>query len=208
MRCGRDWVREGGSLLLIADHTPFGTAAYHLAIRFGAAMGKGWVFEPKPEGRITTQLTFSRANRLLGIHPIMLGRDSSEEVKSVLSFTGQSLSLPEGATALMKLSPNAGESGDPTVPEREDTIVRGKQASGPRANSAAGRAQGLAMTFGKGRVVMLGEMLSAQIARMTENGKQVERKMGMNVPGHDDRNLPSMSSIGCPGCWSSARQNP
>src|SRR5215471_13816715 len=34
----RDWVRAGGSLLLIADHTPFGAAAKTLAMRFGVEM--------------------------------------------------------------------------------------------------------------------------------------------------------------------------
>ena len=41
----RDWVRAGGSLLLIADHAPYGNAADNLAQRFGIAMGKGWAFE-------------------------------------------------------------------------------------------------------------------------------------------------------------------
>src|SRR5205823_8788819 len=31
----REWVREGGSLLLIADHTPWGAAAESLATSFG-----------------------------------------------------------------------------------------------------------------------------------------------------------------------------
>ena len=37
----RDWVRDGGSLLLIADHTPFGSAVENLGLRFGVTMGKG-----------------------------------------------------------------------------------------------------------------------------------------------------------------------
>ena len=36
-----DWVRGGGSLLLIADHAPFGSAAESLGRRFGVTMGKG-----------------------------------------------------------------------------------------------------------------------------------------------------------------------
>jgi hypothetical protein len=49
--------------------------------------------------------------------------------------------------------------------------------------SAAGRAQGIAFKFGKGRVVVLGEaaMLSAQVTG-AENSK-----MGMNVPGTDNK---------------------
>src|ERR1700687_2853175 len=42
----RDWVRGGGSLLLIADHAPFGDAAAILAQRFGVEMGRGYVMDP------------------------------------------------------------------------------------------------------------------------------------------------------------------
>jgi hypothetical protein len=50
-------------------------------------------------------------------------------------------------------------------------------------SSAAGRAQGIALKFGKGRVVVLGEaaLLSAQVSG-SENFK-----MGMNVPGTDNK---------------------
>jgi hypothetical protein len=51
--------------------------------------------------------------------------------------------------------------------------------------SAAGRAQGIVMKFGKGRAVFLGEaaMLSAQLAGPDQ------RKFGMNRPGIDNRQL-------------------
>src|SRR5689334_2018755 len=70
-----DWVRAGGSLLLIADHAPFGNAADTLANRFGVTMGKGWVFDRESTGGITTQLDFSGENALLGKHPIISGRN-------------------------------------------------------------------------------------------------------------------------------------
>ncbi len=51
--------------------------------------------------------------------------------------------------------------------------------------SAAGRAQGVALKFGKGRVIVLGEagMLSAQVVG------QERRPFGMNRPGIDNRQL-------------------
>jgi len=51
--------------------------------------------------------------------------------------------------------------------------------------SAKGRAQGLAFTFGKGRVVVMGEagMLSAQLAGPDK------KPFGMNRPGIDNRQL-------------------
>jgi len=41
----RDWVQAGGSLLLITDHAPFGSAAESLAKRFGVDMSKGYTFK-------------------------------------------------------------------------------------------------------------------------------------------------------------------
>src|SRR5215831_1092175 len=108
-----DWVRAGGSLLLIADHAPFGNAAETLARRFGVTMGKGWAFDRAGAGGITTQLEFSRENGLLGKHPIISGRNGLERVNTVRAFTGQSLTVPARATILMKLSPTARNAATP-----------------------------------------------------------------------------------------------
>jgi hypothetical protein len=189
----RDWVLQGGSLLLISDHAPFGSAAENLGKRFGVAMGKGWAFDRATAGGITTQLVFSRENGLLGTHPILRGRDASEEVKTVRSFTGQSLSVPDGASVLLKLSTTSREAPTPNDLDLEDAAIRAtgatNEAAGSHSMPAAGRSQGIAMTFGKGRVVVLGEagMFSAQIARINEGNQQREFKFGMNVPGNDDR---------------------
>jgi hypothetical protein len=188
----RDWVRDGGSLLLIADHTPFGGAAEILAGRFGVTMGKGWVFDEgtKP-GEIATQLVFSRQNRLLGEHPIIRGRDAAETIQTVRSFSGQSLGVPTGATALMILSPSAREAADNAALDAEAAAARLNDGErGSRSRSVGGQAQGLAMTFEKGRVVVLGEaaLFSAQVVTLKEpDGRQTTFKAGMNVPGNDDR---------------------
>jgi hypothetical protein len=50
--------------------------------------------------------------------------------------------------------------------------------------SAAGRAQGVALELGKGRVVVL-----AEAAMMTAQVGQDGHPFGMNVPGNDDRQL-------------------
>jgi hypothetical protein len=72
------WVRQGGSLLLVADHAPFGMFASELASRFGVSMGRGWVFQPSGAS-VTTQLVFSRDNGLLGQHVILKGRNASAQ---------------------------------------------------------------------------------------------------------------------------------
>jgi hypothetical protein len=188
----RDWVNDGGSLLLIADHAPYGNAADNLAQRFGVAMGKGWAFDRTADG-ITTQLVFSRENGLLGVHPILSGRNPTEAIRLIRSFTGQSISVPPSATVLMKTSATAREAPTPDALDAEDMTARGtdpaKATFGSRSISIDGRAQGIALPFGRGRVVVLGEaaLFSAQLLRFTENGLQRDTKIGMNVPGTDDR---------------------
>jgi hypothetical protein len=114
----------------------------------------------------------------LGEHPIVHGRNASEQVRKVLAFTGQSLTVPEHAAVLLKLGGQATESFDP---EDQRKVAQGI----PAGTRLEGRAQGIAMPFGKGRVAVFGEaaMFSAQVA--TLDGQSF--KVGMNVPGTDDR---------------------
>ncbi|HEY2156678.1 MAG TPA: hypothetical protein VGH33_13690 [Isosphaeraceae bacterium] len=165
-----DWVRAGGALLLVTDLPPMGSPAEGLGKRFGVDMSKGITTDlANSEPRSASFLIFSRENGLLGDHAITRGRDASERVETVTTFTGQSLTGPEGAFAFLRLADTASDE-DP----RTGTLVR-----------AGGRAQGLAFRLGRGRVVVLGEagQLSAQVT-----GPQ-RRPMGMNVPGVDNCRL-------------------
>src|SRR5688572_25344781 len=84
-----NWVRGGGSLLLIADHAPFGGAAENLAQRFGVGMSKGYTFDREHSDKdAPSLLIFSRENKLLLDHPITQGRDAGERISRVLTFTG------------------------------------------------------------------------------------------------------------------------
>lgn len=164
-----DWVKGGGALLLIADHAPFGGAAAALATRFGVDMSKGYTFDPENSVAGTpTQLIFSRENKLLASHPIAEGRNENERIKLVRSFTGQSLKGPEGSVEILKLA---------------DTATDKPTYNAETSTPAAGRAQAIALKYGKGRVVVHGEaaMLSAQISGADK------RTMGMNVPGNDNK---------------------
>ena len=183
----RDWVRAGGALLLIADHAPFGTSAETLAQRFGVSMGKGYTIDSThadPESRNPSCLVYSRANGLLGDHTITRGRDSTERVARVIAFTGQSLQGPPGSVAFLKLGDHARD-----LPLRTFASARSWSLALKDTQPAAGRAQGIAFTFGKGRVVVLGEaaMLSAQVVLRPGGG--VAFRMGMNHPGIDNRQL-------------------
>ena len=106
---------------------------------------------------------------------------SAERVRRVQQET-----LDRSAAVLLKLGPATYES-DAATGAADMTAYQSGNPTGAR--SVAGRAQGLAIEFGKGRVVMTAEaaMFSAQVMRLTENGKTSETKMGMNVPGNDNQ---------------------
>lgn len=174
----RDWVRAGGSLLLIADHAPFGIAAENLGKRFDVNMSKGYTGDPKNydvESKNEGIIIYTRESGLLADHAITKGRDASERINRIIAFTGQSLMGPTSSVAFMKLADTAFDQVPKPGSERESTKV-----------SAAGRAQGIAIKFGKGRVVVLGEaaMLSAQVVKRPN---QPDFKMGMNRAGIDNR---------------------
>ena len=168
------WVRRGGRLLLIADHEPMGTAAKRLSARFGVDMSTGRTTDD-PHSDWTsgssTWLVFQRdTGAKIGEHPVTAGRDSSERIRRVVTFTGQSLSVPSGAVALLQLA------------ARAEDVIDG------RSMPAAGRAQALAMRFGEGRVVVFGEagLFTAQVA--SAPGRP-SRRFGFTWPGSDDRQL-------------------
>jgi hypothetical protein len=169
----RDWVKAGGALLLIADHAPMGGANQILAQRFNVDMSKMFTIDEQnyeKESQNPGFIVYTRESGRLADHPVTQGRNDSERVNKIIAFTGQSLKGPAGSVAFMKLADTA-----------QDRLP------GPDSNpvSAAGRAQGIALTSGKGRVIVLGEaaMLSAQITGANK------MPFGMNVPGIDNRQL-------------------
>jgi len=180
------WVRGGGSLLLITDHWPYGSAVIPLARRFDIAMRAGLVQDAAhhdPE-RGDSHLVFSLANGLLRDHPIIRGRSPAERVQRVMTFTGQSVQGPATAVPFLALSGAATERppGLPQVARSGGDVQVNMEYGAPVA--ASGRSQGLALEVESGRVVVLGEagMLRAQRDR---NGIRV----GMNVPDYDNRQL-------------------
>lgn len=159
----RAWVEGGASLLLIADHAPFGSASAQLAAAFGVTMRAGNVEVP---GVTSDPLAFERANGALGDHPILDGVDR------VLTFSGQSLDAPASGAILLRLPQSAIEYVEVAHDEAAGTTTFEDQPGGP--------AQAVALTYGAGRVVVLGEaaMLTAQVS--------AGRPFGFNTPGNDN----------------------
>lgn len=177
----KTWVKNGGSLLLIADHYPFGSAAKSLAAQFEVSMTEGGVFDSVysvPSSKeFVMYMNFSRNNGLLdSTHAIMKGKGATNQIESVFTFFGQGLQGPPQATSLLPFSKFAQDFKASVKTEMTD---KGKRTTTNYVDpvSAYGKSQGLAMNYGAGRVVVLGEasLLSAQIIN--------KKKFGMNVPG-------------------------
>lgn len=160
------WVEGGGSLLLIADHMPFGGAVEDLAASFGISWMNGFAFDSKNN----SLFRYSRASGLHA-HPILEGRPGKgERVDSIVAFTGSAFWIPAGGAPLM------------TVPA--DTRVLMPRVAWVFGDSVAsipgtGMLQGATLRVGRGRVVAAGEaaMFSAQRA-----GPQGANMMGFNAP--------------------------
>jgi hypothetical protein len=158
----REWVSNGGALLLITDHYPFGRATQILGTEFGVSMSGGWTDDPAHRRSIPSYdavfgyLEFSRRDGLLADHAITKG------VERVTSTTGESLRGPEGSVSLLRLSITAVDwipASSEQLRPRSDMLPRDfNPCPGCDRVSAAGRSQGLAIEFGRGRVVVLGEM--------------------------------------------------
>jgi len=180
------WVQAGGSLLVVVDHYPMGSAARQLGLAFGVTIGDGMVQDSivfDSASKDYSQLVFSRGNGLLTEHSITAGRDTSERLTRVVSFTGTALQGPPEATQLLRLSRSAMTYSAVPKIEKDGRTTRVIVTYGNPA-PAFGQSQGLAFSVGNGRVVVLGEaaMLTAQIDRMGT-------VFGMNVAGNDDRQL-------------------
>jgi hypothetical protein len=189
----RDWVKQGGSLLLVADSAPYGSAMDSLGRRFGVDMGKSYTVDTRrgdPEMKNLGCILFQRQLDMLGDHAILRGRNPAEQVDRVATFSGQSLAGPPGSKGLLRLgnsawdvpfTPDSRTGDDPRLLARMDTT---SVPETPGSIPALGRFQAMAFTLGRGRVVVLGDgaMLSAQLLRGREalrRGKH-ELRIGLN----------------------------
>jgi len=161
----REWVRNGGSLLLIADHMPMGAAAEKLAAAFGVTWNNGYAIRPSAPGPIV----FRRADGSLADHPITNGRNATERVDDIATFTGSAFQPPEGAEALLTFRWET----QSFLPRKPGEFL----PDTPRTDVTNWN-QGAVLRVGKGRAAFFGEaaMFTAQVV-----GPQKQR-FGMNSP--------------------------
>jgi len=165
----REWVRGGGSLLLIADHMPFPGAAARLSSAFGIRFNNGFACETRQQEMIRKPMVFRRSDASLASHPITDGRTVEERVDSVATFTGQAFQSDVAVQPLLTFTSSAVS----LMPETAWEFT----SETPRI-PVEGWFQGVVMRFGKGRAAFFGEaaMFTAQIS-----GSENE-PMGMNAP--------------------------
>jgi hypothetical protein len=159
------WVKNGGSLFLIADHMPFPKAAEDMAAIFGFQFNNGYVEE------LTNKAQLFEVNKgTLLAHPILKGAGIKEEITSVKAFTGQAFLSPPNAKPLLVF----GDSAISYMPTKSWKFP----ADTPEI-PVKGWNQGATLEFDKGRIVIFGEaaMFTAQIS-----GKD-KMKMGVIAEG-------------------------
>ena len=161
----RDWVKGGGSLLLIVDHMPFPGAAERLAAAFGVRFTNGYAIDEKAGG----PMVFKLSDGSLKEHQILRGQSANERVDSVATFTGSAFQIEGKAEPLFILGDSVVSVLTSTAGEITDKTPR---------IPVKGWYQGAVMRVGKGRVAVFGEaaMFSAQVAGPDRN------PMGMNDP--------------------------
>ena len=167
----RQWVFEGGSLFLIADHMPFADASKDLANAFGFEFSNGFVFDTCTERRASRGMAiFNLKEKTLVESIITKGRDSTESVDEIVSFTGQAFKIPDDATSILTFSKNYINFLPDTSWVFDDNTIK---------FNAEGWSQGAYKKYGKGRIVAFGEaaMFTTQLA-----GPQ-KIQVGMNSEG-------------------------
>ena len=156
------WVEQGGRLLLIADHMPFGGAAKELATSFGFELCNCFAMD----NRRREYDLFTKDALTIISNEITNGKNESHRVDSIITFTGTAFKIPANAIPILKL--------------KNYTLLSPVQAwqfkNDTPHESCDEYYQAAALKFGKGKIILMGEaaMFTAQIS-----GNQ---KVGMNSP--------------------------
>lgn len=148
------WVKEGGSLFLVADHMPFAGAADDLANLFGFNFSNGFANLAKERNQPDL---FTKENGRLIPQSFF-----EEELSSVTSFTGSAFTYPDEANVIMKF-----KSEDVSL----EPEIAWQFSDSTKSVSLENYAQGAVLNYGRGKFAVFGEaaMFTAQIVT-TPNG--------------------------------------
>lgn len=165
----KSWILNGGSLFLVADHTPFPKTMENLALALGFQFINGHV----------GNATFSKVNLSLAEHATTYNREISQKIDEksqplflqsinsasldilkVRTFGGSAFKAPEKAISLLNLGDG--------ITATEPKIPFQVNADTPRI-PMSGWSQGAVLELGKGRVAVFSEgmMFSSQLVEST-----------------------------------------
>lgn len=150
-----DFVESGGGLFLIADHMPFPGAAAALAAAFGIEFSNAFALEPDEQGQQAGPSVFKRSDARIGEHVITRGRNDSETIDQIATFTGSAFPVTGDAVSLIHFGDNAMMLLPTVAWEFNENTSRAQ---------IPGWSQGVAVERGRGRAVIFGEaaMFSSQ----------------------------------------------
>jgi hypothetical protein len=166
----RDWVRAGGSLLVIADHMPMAGAVEDLMEPYGIYPMNGFAFEVQNGTIARGPMILRRKDGTLAAGPIANGCAPAQRIDSVATFTGSAFRSDVPMQEVL------------IFPKRSVVLfprVAWQFSDSTPAVAASGLSQGAVRRFGAGRVAMFGEaaMFTAQ-----RTGPQGQGTMGFNAP--------------------------
>ena len=171
------WVRDGGALLLVADHMPRATAVEKLAAAFGVRFSNAFTLErhildldndAALEATYDHTTTFRRADGTLREHAITDGGNHEERIDHVTTFTGQG--FPADTLDPLLVFP----AGFISIFPKEPWDFRPDD----RRIDAKGLIQGGVKRHGSGRAAFFGE--AAMFTAQTWGAKRTP--MGLNHP--------------------------
>jgi hypothetical protein len=171
-----DWVSEGGSLFLIADHMPFAGAAKMLGSSFNFEFINGFASLEKKQNEPDL---FNQENGRLVNENL-----TDRSISSVTTFTGSAFKYPSGAKPIL-LFKKGDFSLEPEIAWQfnEDT----------KSTDLEGYSQGALMNYGDGKLAVFGEaaMFTAQVI----NTPQGEFKVGLNNKEMAPQNIEFLRSL-------------
>jgi hypothetical protein len=152
-----NWVKNGGRLLLVADHMPYGGGVQDLAKKFDVEWSNSFAIR---NGQNWPPSIFTKESKTLLNSPV------SNDIQQIASFSG-SVFRAKNAIPFMVFD----SSHEILMPE-----IAWQFSKKTKHESAEGWLQGACLEYGQGKVLLLGEaaMITAQLAG--------DRKAGMNSP--------------------------
>lgn len=166
------WIKKGGSLLLIADHTPFPRVIDNLTKELGFKFSNGHVDnaifrksdQTLAKHLITAPLYQSATTSYLPAYvPTQNSSDYfTAEISQIRTFGGSAFLPPSNATSLLTLA-DGKEALEPEVPFQINANTKKR--------SVGNWSQGAILEFGKGRIAVFAEgmMFSSQYDTKTDN---------------------------------------